>query len=72
MSEYFCDEILPTDHSRYLICPFTKKVLFVSTKSNDAQAYCQKCKGVHGFSKMNKAMGGIEYGIKNNTWVETW
>ena len=71
MSEYN-SELPAKDQTRYLICPFSNKMFLIHTTSKDAQAYCPECKGVHGFQKKNKAMGGMENGIKNNAWVESW
>ena len=63
---------LSKNYTRYLICPYYDKLLLVETYSIDTSAYCQFCKKSHGFSKMNKAMGGMEYGKLNNSWVESW
>ena len=60
------------DISRYLICPFSNEMFLIHTKVNDKDAFCPKCNIPHGFQKKNKAMGGMESGIRDNAWVESW
>lgn len=60
------------DRSRYLICPFTNKMFLLHMKKDDLEVLCPECNRPHGFQKRNKAMGGMEYGVKENAWVESW
>ena len=60
------------DFTRYLICPYTDRMFLIPITETDVWAYCPVCERMHNFSKRNKAMGGMEYGKKNNAWVETW